>query len=458
MGSRIFFLFMLSIVESQIEVSGGELSRKVVCGTKNCTYEEVCNSDKCDSVTSYHELITSTTPTKGKDYNAFKVAMISDMQFYYTNCKQQRKICIFKDIGLDQNDYEDLLDNAVLNQVTCVKNQVAAAGATPYKLIIDGGDLTNEGDNSTKNTYETSVYKNLQYSKTKIPMALVLGNHDYYWHWNDTVDTIPTKQENAARMIHFLKGNLLNELNNSDTGAHLLSVDWKETETEKHNGEDVLMTKGSLMYSIEIEGIVFIMTHWAPALKYGTPSLVTFSFTDGWEVAKANSTSGKHELYSITDGYDWLEIQLKKADAAKKKVVFVPHFVEGLRKYLDSFRKKYPFEDSSKDLTRYVGLTGLAILTGHDHDQWGYYGHFLSKRGKVEITHESKCPFVDDSTNSRSCTEKEGMPIYYAVSASYQKYISVELHNTGARNGKISVTSHDSTSQACTVTTADNSD
>lgn len=231
-------------------------------------------------------------------------------------------------------------------------------------------------------------------------------------------------------MVNFLKDSLLDQLKPlSDSGnvdMKLIAADIEISSNAQYNGKDVTITRGSLMYSIEIQGVVFLIMHWVPCLQtaYGNHG----SFVDKWYVPKGQSTLNPktQEIFDIQDGYDWLYNQLSDAAAAGKNVVLVPHYVEALELYIQN----NPIAQTP-NLQQLIGRTTIAILTGHDHDQWGKYGQLISNKNTVNLVHANVCGQCDTA-----------IPVFYAGSASYQKYISVTLeHNADPALATVTVQS-----------------
>jgi len=331
--------------------------------------------------------------TISEPYSAFNVAMISDIQFYYTNCKEQENLCIYDDNDNGPQKTAKLM-LAAARQAQCVTTLTEQG---TYSLIIDGGDLTNTGAAD-----ELLEYSNFLSSLPNLPTALVLGNHDYYLPGN-----IPGPVE-AARMITFIETHLGNFGNTARVA--LLSADFGLKTVDIPGGLTTKYVTGSFMYSIEVEGIIFIIMHWAPSLRQRR-YIDEFSVTKDCPSASCETESGHPEYYDITDGYDWLTGQLNAAEAAGKKVVLCPHFIDGLVKYFSA--------GNLSDLRELVEKNVIAVLTGHDHDQWGYYGVHT-------VTTTDSVLWQDDLT-----TPPSGIPVYYGGSASYEKLLSVTFQNNG---------------------------
>jgi len=234
-------------------------------------------------------------------------------------------------------------------------------------------------------------------------------------------------------MVSYLEGKLLTF--NSNSRLSLLSADFGVKEVDVPNGVRTKYVTGSFMYSIEVEGIVFIMMHWAPALKGGF-------YENEVYIPSINGTeSGYDEYYNITDGSPWISTQLTAAKNAGKKVVLVPHFVKAMGKYF----LQVP---GAAGLRTLVEDSVIAVLTGHDHDQWGYYGEY-------SVYNTTEPIWKDDLS-----TPPVGIPIYYGGSATYQKLLSVKFQHNGTSNAVIKDQAYttEEGNLLCTGVARDNSD
>jgi len=134
-------------------------------------------SQYCDSSSScidvvYDYFVDDAAPTTAisEPYAEFHVGMISDIQFYYINCKEQESLCIMDSPG-NIKKKKTRLDEAANRTSVCVNT---LHGLDPFSLIIDGGDLTNTATNGQKNTYDDFLA-----TLPNIPTALVLGMSTY---------------------------------------------------------------------------------------------------------------------------------------------------------------------------------------------------------------------------------------------------------------------------------------
>lgn len=227
-------------------------------------------------------------------------------------------------------------------------------------------------------------------------------------------------------MITWLKDQII-ALSNLNSGISFISADFEEASVNVQ-GLTTRFVKGSLMYSFEIEGVVFIAMHWAPALKGGV-YVDDFSVTENCPGSNCETISGNPEFYQMTDGYSWLETQL--TNAAGKSIVLVPHFVNALEKYLN--------KNSASGSRSILKTQTIAILTGHDHDQWGKYGTMT----------------IDDNSVAVVKDGNSGVPVYYAGSASYERFITVQFNGAAAPVVDVYKTSAE---EPCTTTTPDNAD
>lgn len=381
------------------------------------------NSCEADSV------FTANPPTLGDfipdkmyskgTYSSFNLVMVSDIQFGYYNCKEQAWLCIFD----SNNDWkhptsdEIGLSLAVGRQETCL-NQLIDGNT---KMIIDGGDLTNDAKKSEKKDYNTFI------NKFAIDKVLTLGNHDYYMQTGS--NALKKSSIGAARMITYLKDSL-NFLKNSGS-VNLMSVDIKTGSKDIAGVGPTIYTKGSLMFSVEVQGYVFIVMHWAPNIRTAAYTDKFAVTTDCDQKSTCKTESKNAEYYEIEDGYTWLETQLGEVDKYDKKVILVPHYAEALDEYLTA---------GSTNLRQLVKKHVVAVLTGHDHDQWGLWGYLNVNNNKA-------------SASKRVTNE---IPIYFAGSSSYEKLIKVELDYDADSVVVTPYTTRED--KLCSVTASDNSD
>lgn len=225
-------------------------------------------------------------------------------------------------------------------------------------------------------------------------------------------------------MITYLN-KTLHEFKSFSTDVAFRSADFHSQIVDVPGSGETLFMKGSLMYSFEIEGVVFIVMHWAPALKRGR-------YVGSFSVDQ-NTESGLPEYYEITDGFDWLQSQLDLAANGGKKVVLIPHHVGALDKYLSR---------AGQSIRESVISNVFLVLSGHDHDQWGFYGGLVVASGDAELK-------KDDTS---------GIPAYFAGSLSYEKFITVQLQNNDNANPSYTVEQYTTdTDSFCTTTGSDNS-
>lgn len=127
-----------------------------------------------------------------------------------------------------------------------------------------------------------------------VRISEVLGNHDY------SIDSSGIGFEDEigiGRMVSYLEGKL--DIFVSNSRLSMLSADFGVKEVDIPGGVRSKYVTGSFMYSIEVEGIVFIM-HWTPALKGGV-------YENEVSLAASDTQSGYPEYYEITNGFTGLE-------------------------------------------------------------------------------------------------------------------------------------------------------
>lgn len=414
----LLFVFLIALIlnghASPIDLAN--VSRVLACGS--CSETQYCASPNTCVDASLAKAYTNDPGSAIGPYDLFKIIMVSDIQYDYVFCKQEPKDdCVFNAIvNSPKSDRVAALETAVNKQVTCIDTLPLST----YSMIIDGGDLTNKGL-FVEYTKYLDFYEKMKGNgaglHAQLPMMLTLGNHDYY-----TKGTSKTDPDRAAWMLSFLKTTIDNFP--SSTDAKLLSVDISTgSHFDLDFADDVLFYEGSFMYSVEVKGIVFIFMHWAPSI------LGNGVYTNSFTVDSALTMSGQPEKYSITNGRVWFKEQVRTSNLNGKKVILVPHYVEALVNYIES---------AGTTAETFVSNNVMAVLTGHDHDQWGEYGRYVVDEARTYRTDE-----INAATPA-------GIPVYYAGSASYEKFITAEIHNDGG-SGTITVQPY-SSSTCATVT------
>ncbi len=353
----------------------------------------------------------------------FSLLMVSDLQYDYINCKNQPlNRCIFT--PAPSAPVEDL-NAAAYRQKECAQQQINLPGSYPVKLLMDGGDLTNDAkpDELTKykefydmmgrqnsipsGDYETydpqSTTGSFSKMDVSIPFALTLGNHDYSLHSGDI------SYVDASNMIEFLRDSLRRI--KSTSGANLISADWKEYKTGTPAGDPVLV-EGSLFYSVNVEGIVFVVMHWGP-FDDSPDSPDSPEESPVYHYSCYFAADRCTKKYKITDGYKYLHDAITSAEENGKGVILVPHNVEALPVYLDRAYRDTSYGSALKTL---VMNHVQGVLSGHDHDQYGRYG-------SLDVSLSADTP----ADNLQRGTSNSGVPVYYAGSPSYEAMIRVQF-------------------------------
>ncbi len=134
-----------------------------------CGASQYCDGSGCVDVANWSPIATNAGVTFTAPYSAFNIQMISDVQFWYKACKDgPREFCIFEKYdGQGQNI--NILEAAVGRFATCSRT---LASSNSYSVIIDGGDLTNNGDPDQLTRYNTFLGE-----LPNVPKAILLGNH-----------------------------------------------------------------------------------------------------------------------------------------------------------------------------------------------------------------------------------------------------------------------------------------
>ncbi len=393
--------------------------------TDSCSCTDITqygtSSTSCEShYDDTPQTVLGTDPFDAYDNSngKFSLLMVSDLQYDYIKCKNQPlNRCIFT--GNPSSPVEDL-NAAAYRQKECAQQQINLPGSHPVKLLMDGGDLTNDAKSNEltkyKEFYDMMGRQNIvspgayttynpqsstgSFSKmdVRIPFALTLGNHDYSLHSGDIA------YDDASNMIEFLRESLRRI--KSTSGANLISADWKEYKTGTIASGPVLV-EGSLFYSVNVEGIVFIVLHWGP---FDDSHLANPVYHYSCYFAADSCT----KKYKITNGYKYLHDAITSAKDNNKGVILVPHNVEALPVYLDRAYSDASYGSALKTL---VMNHVQGVLSGHDHDQYGRYGYL-----DVSL---SATPLEDNLQKGTSSTH---VPVYYAGSPSYEAMIRVQFY------------------------------
>lgn len=374
-----------------------------------CTDNADCNeryycdgSSNCAPIPYVFVVPASGAAASSNTAEAFSFVIVSDIQYYFTNQKGEPTTeCVFQP-GMSVTDRKKALRQAARREVNCITNVVNTL-QTDVAGIFDMGDLTNIGATNELAQLE-SFYSDL--SVLSLPHAHSLGNHDYHI----------ANDEGGSRMITYLEDSLkalhpMMTIRHIDFETTTATFNARTSEFEKY-------TTGSLCFSIEYNGYLFIVMHWSTALGSG-------SFEREFDHLDIG-TNTRH-FVKITGPKDWLETELYEASQVQNDldVILMPHSLTGLLKFIE-------FEPSFE--TSLQESTMIALISGHVHDAYGKHGDWtITGSGGTKV-----------------------VPVYYGGSTSYEKFIVAKL---AANKGGLSVDTYDSKDgNTCTTTLSTSGD
>lgn len=374
--------------------NGATVSRVVgnTCSSSSpCDVGEFCNAIDMKCASIDYNPVVSTSNEAASTGTEFSFAMISDVQFYYRVCKDNPiSDCVFE--GRPVPRRVDILKRATTRQLNCVADM--AASDPNLKAVFHNGDITNAGLDIELTDIIDYVDKPVK-DVMQLPYVPALGNHDYGSAYT---------AESRVRMVNYLAA----ELATLHSGFKIRNIDFERSDVISNalTARTERYTKGSLSYSIEINDYVFIILHWATSIEMGG------IFVDTVEA----DLEGFTDIIEITSVETWLVNEINANIG--KKIFLVPHSRRGLEKFISA-----------------TGIDGdldgkiEGVLAGHDHDNWGYY---------ADLVYGGSTP----------------IPLYYAGSASYERFIMFNVDSTGSW----SVTPIDSSIGSCAATGNDNDD
>lgn len=260
--------------------------------------------------------------------------------------------------------------------------------------IFDGGDLTTVVGMGELGRLEI-CHTNLE---NETSLAFRLGNHDYAY---DTNQNVLYTNDNVLRMLDYFVRKI-------PSVPNVLAVDFSNAENivdDSRTPSTATRYKGSMAYTMEINGYVFFMLHWSAAI--GDDSFSR-------KVEEYNPGTSDYVYYDITAVSEWLEEHTLLAASRQKKIVLIPHSRKALTPLLGKAAVKYPTFGTIRSLIASTPI--VAILSGHDHDDWG------------EQT---------DTVRFKS----KNLPVIYAGSLSYQTLVLLEFAASG---GGVQATPYDS--------------
>lgn len=336
------------------------------------------SSSECEQIPYAPVAKTSKKPaSKGKA--AFHVVVFSDVQYDYVRCKNNPlSECIYTGLTGRRPARIAALAAAAERQARCIYN-VSHSGSgslgSSVKLVIHNGDIVNGGLPEEVAKVE-ALHNGVFQMPGMPPLAVALGNHDYFL--GDTAASVrtlsyyeTTLRDLAARM-------------------RLRAVDY-DTSPVVFNAatqRDEKYSRGSLAVSLELNRYVFILLHWSTALRSGVYTNRFDAFDD---------RAAAFHSFNVTPVTDWLIAQLDDAKRRKRKVVLIPHSFLGLR----LFTNRVP---NMTNVLRDSSI--IAVVSGHTHDAYGF---------------DSDWTVGNDGQGTRN------IPVYYAGSATYQKFITLNM-------------------------------
>lgn len=345
------------------------------------------SSNICGAI-SYTDIVqTSPTPTPVVNPPAdLNIIVFTDVQYKFKKCKTAPQAeCIYYNLPKGTSKVR-VLKKAAKRELKCIE---AAHSTLSAELAFDLGDITSFGK-SNELKLITGFHQTVQ--GYGLPLAVCLGNHDYFKYGN----------EPGVRMVNYLYKTIL------DLHAKILlsAIDWKtsgEVDDASKGGKTVYW-KGSLCYTVEKHGFVFLIMHWAFVFQVGqSKSLLEYT------------QDGIHYSIQLTDPEPFIRSVLADAQVNNKHVVLMPHAYKWLKNWvskkgMESFLDTHPV---------------LGVVSGHVHDAYGKEG--------------------DWNLGGRS------IPVYYAGSTTYEKFLSINL-NVASKVMSVDVyDSHDG--RKCSTTT-----
>ena len=350
--------------------------------------------------TSSHQTylpLLSPSPRPPTTPGDFSLVIVSDVQYYFTICKDQpHDKCIFTNTR--RRFREQALIDAGLRQVVCVNTLKNSLG--DVQAVLNNGDVTNS---ATKQQLEDIKRDFDNPMKAHgLPFIVALGNHDY---------GMGRVGEGPVTMINYLIDEVL--LLHSQMGITSIDIQRSALIPNGSGGFD-RYTRGSLCFTFEIKDYVFIVMHWAPSVvKNGI-------FREKFE--NTNPTTGITDHIDVTSAETYFSDVLTSATAAGKQVVIIPHSRKGFEKFVVTAKFESLMESSNV----------AAVLAGHDHDNWGYYKTLTYGTRDVDA--------------------------FYAGSVSYERLIVFNVNSANPSPGW-KVTPYDtSIAGGCTATSDDNDD
>lgn len=417
---------------------------------ENCTSEnKYCNvKNKCVKIP--YKNIVSTKKIRKSKQGIFNIIAVSDIQLYISECRGNPiDQCIFSNVNPSAR--RTTLIEAVDLHAKCVESLIDRL--KNVKAVFDLGDLVDgtavmniqRANANNDNTDEVSEIDNSedladlsQFHKRiiddlNLPGVISLGNHDYQiYHGENAIRTITYLQKRLKTLSKRLK---------------VRNIDFKTTRVLRSaESKKVKFTKGSLAYSVEINGYVFINLHYAYTDFTTAPNRNNEPVVNGVDnsrsqavergstgdpvtntIVGADSDSGAdvHQI-EITDVTQWMVKEVEAATAEGKRVILLPHGPQGLKAFLEN-------EDNSKVASRLAKTSISAMIGGHTHDAYG----------------------LDSTLTLKTASGKtKKIPIYYIGSSSYQKLISVQFYPKKKKNDLKVVVYDSADGERCSQTVA----
>lgn len=199
----------------------------------------------------FQDLISTDGTAAVPGHGDFSIVMASDIQFFFQICKNEPySECIFDNkppakIGKS-------LKRAGARQVKCVDALKNSIG--DVEVVFNNGDVTNKGTVDELATLQSKFDGPM--NTIGLPLVVCLGNHDY--------GKSKYGDDARVRMVNYLADEIVS-LHNTFT---ISSIDFERTGMgDDGAGGYAVYTRGSVCFSIEIKGYVFLIMHWAPPIN-----------------------------------------------------------------------------------------------------------------------------------------------------------------------------------------------
>ena len=266
----------------------------------------------------------------------FFMAILSDPQFYWTNCKDgSGPLCDAENAAYPGYSSESLSRLYNYRIVKVLNDAKIFLGDYPIQAHLEGaiinGDLTEFGDKDGSR----AEFQNYYLNQLKMTVFPGLGNHDYQNNVDDCFnnDCVFDMLWNFRNWIQTLQ--------------KLLPVTFDYTEWIDRTGFfdpcDYYNYQGSLSYSWDIRNIHFVQLNNHP--KYARTIRRPYYYCDNFYIypsvewlksdLKAARDAGKHIILNVHDGYEFYkDTELQNIlDDYNVSAVFSGHYHDEFRRY-----------------------------------------------------------------------------------------------------------------------------